>query len=193
MIAMLRRRLMMGGGAFEFTYTGHFTDKIEGANRVIKFTSSGTLNVSGSVVADIYLLAGGGGAQYDTGYENVMSGGGGGNLTVNDFMLSNGTYNLVIGMGGNAYTGKYTNGKYSGDGGETTGFGYTCTGGTGGGEQSYTPYGGTGGKPNGGNGSTPGKGVLRSVAGGTPNGGSISNPIRANSGGDGYITLTIPA
>lgn len=56
MIAMLRRRLMMGGGAFEFTYTGHFTDKIEGSKRVIKFTSSGTLNVSGSVVADVYLL-----------------------------------------------------------------------------------------------------------------------------------------
>lgn len=74
MIGMLRRRLMSGGGAFEFTYTGHFTDKIEGSKRVIKFTSSGTLNVSGSVVAVLYLLAGGGGAQYDTGYENVMSG-----------------------------------------------------------------------------------------------------------------------
>ena len=189
----LRRRMMLaGGGAFEFTYTGQSTDKIEGSNRVIKFTSSGTLNVSGSVVAVLYLLAGGGGAQYDTGYENVMSGGGGGNLTVNDFMLSDGTYNLVIGKGGGGCAGQYVNGKCSGDGGDTTGFGYTCTGGTGGGENLYTPYGGTGGKPNGGNGSTPGQGVLRAVAGGKPNGGSISNPIQANSGGDGYITLTIP-
>lgn len=189
----LRRRMMLaGGGAFEFTYTGQSTDKIEGSKRVIKFTSSGTLNVSGSVVAVLYLLAGGGGAQYDTGYENVMSGGGGGNLTVNDFMLSDGTYNLVIGKGGGGCAGKYTNGKCSGDGGDTMGFGYTCTGGTGGGESLYTPYGGTGGKPNGGNGSTPGQGVLRAVAGGKPNGGSISNPIQANSGGDGYITLTIP-
>lgn len=189
----LRRRMMTtGGGAFEFAYTGQFTDKIEGSERVIKFTSSGTLNVSGSVVADLYLLAGGGGAQYDTGYENVMSGGGGGNLTVNDFMLSNGTYNLTIGKGGGAYTGEYTNSKRSGDGGDTTGFGYTCTGGTGGGENGYTPYGGTGGNPNGRNGSTPGKGVLRPVAGGTPNGGSIGNSMQAYSGGAGYITLTIP-
>lgn len=199
MWAALRRRAMMAG-AFDFTYTGQFTDTIVGSNRVIEFTSSGTLDVSGSVTGDIYLLAGGGGAQHDTGYDNVMSGGGGGNLTVNNFILSNGTYDLVIGAGGSPYTGKYTNGKRSGDGGDTTGFGYTCTGGTGGGENAYTPYGGTGGSPNGGNGSTPGKGVVKAVAGGTPNGGPITTvasgigiTYRADPGGDGYITLTIPA
>lgn len=187
----LRRRMMINS-EFSFEYTGNYTDDIIGSNRVIKFTSSGTLTVTGVRMGTLYMLAGGGGAQYDTGYKNVMSGGGGGNLTISDFALSNGTYDLAIGMGGKAHTGKHSNGKYSGDGGDTTGFGYTCTGGTGGGENIYTPYGGTGGSPNGGNGSTPGKGILRAVAGGTPNGGSISNPITANPGGDGYITLTIP-
>lgn len=191
----LRRRMMSGGGAFEFTYTGQFTDKIEGSNRVIKLTSSGTLNVSGSVVADIYLLAGGGGAAdaYDKsswdGYR-VASGGGGGNQTIEKYKLRAGEYNIIIGKGGSRC-------KMSGDrnhdstgatnGGDTIGFGYTCSGG-GHGTAGYNTIAGAGGSPNGGAGNIAYEHTLQ---GGSPNGGSVRLGTSYD-GGDGYITLTIP-
>lgn len=177
MIAMLRRRLMSGGGAFEFTYTGQFTDNIEGSNRVIKLTSSGTLNVSGSVTADVYLLAGGGGSQYSD--DQSGGGGGGGNLMLTKLRIAEGTYPISIGKGGNAGA---TTSSYimycAGGGGNTSGFGHTVTGGGGGCSSGDSARGGAGGSPNGIAGSRSG--------GGSPNGGWKSK------GGDGYITLTIP-
>lgn len=178
MIAMLRRRLMGGRGAFEFTYTGQFTDNIEGSNRVIKLISSGTLNVSGSVVADVYLLAGGGGSQYSE--EKAGGGGGGGNQTLTKLRIAEGSYSISIGKGGNA---GYSTNDYmtycAGTGGSTSGFGHTVTGGGGGCILQYGGVrGGAGGSPNGIAGSTSG--------GGSPNGGW------RRKGGDGYITLTIP-
>lgn len=178
MIAMLRRRLMGGRGAFEFTYTGQFTDNIEGSNRVIKLISSGTLNVSGSVIADVYLLAGGGGSQYSE--EEAGGGGGGGNQTLTKLRIAEGSYSISIGKGGNA---GYSTNDYmtycAGTGGSTSGFGHTVTGGGGGCTLRYGGVrGGAGGSPNGIAGSTSG--------GGSPNGGWHAR------GGDGYITLTIP-
>ena len=179
--AALRRRMMMGGEAFEFTYTGQFMDEIEGANRVIKFTSSGTLTVSGSVIADIYLLAGGGGGSQEYGY-NGYSGGGGGNRTVINHRITAGAYSLTIGTGGNAMK----SGK-AGDGTDTTGFGYRVTGGSGG--STRGAHIGVGGTPNGGNGTYVYK--EGTAVGGYPNGGSASAYI-INNGGNGYITITIP-
>ena len=174
----LRRRMMSGGGAFEFTYTGQFTDKIEGSKRVIKLTSSGTLSVSGSVVADVYLLAGGGGSQRSDG--PTGGGGGGGNQTLTKFRIAEGSYPISIGNGGQ---GGLTTDDYGAvycahPGGNTSGFGYTVTGGGGGCAGAYSARGGAGGSPNGIAGSTSG--------GGSPNGGW------GGRGGDGYITLTIP-
>lgn len=192
----LRRRMMSGVGAFEFTYTGHFTDKIEGANRVIKFTSSGTLNVSGSVVADVYLLAGGGGAAdaYDKsswdGY-HLASGGGGGNQVIANYRISAGEYNLVIGQGGSRCTmsgSRYNDSTGATQGGQTSGFGYTCSGG-GYGVAGYNWKAGKGGSPNGGDGYLLADSA--NVAGGSPNGGGVRLGTSQN-GGDGYITLTIP-
>lgn len=170
--------MMAGGGAFEFTYTGQFTDKIEGSKRVIKLTSSGTLDVSGSVVADVYLLAGGGGAQRS---ESLTGGGGGGgNQTLAKFRIAEGLYSISIGKGGQGglTTDDYGNVYCAHPGGSTSGFGYTVTGGRGGCAGKYSASGGTGGSPNGVAGST--------SSGGSPNGGW------PYSGGDGYITITIP-
>ena len=197
MIPMLRRRLMAGSGAFEFTYTGHFTDKIEGTNRVIKFTSSGTLNVSGSVVADVYLLAGGGGAAdaYDSsswGGYRLASGGGGGNQIIANYRISAGEYNLVIGQGGSRCTmsgDRNHNSLGATQGGQTSGFGYTCSGG-GYGVAGYDWIAGKGGSPNGGDGHLLADSA--NVAGGSPNGGGVRLGT-SNNGGNGYITLTIPA
>lgn len=188
MIAMLRRRLMGGGGAFEFTYTGQFTDKIEGSKRVIKLTSSGTLDVSGSVVADVYLLAGGGGASHHSGAAG--GGGGGGNQTITNYTIKSGVYDVTVGKGGQGVymTGDYDNNfSYGSSGGNTSIFGYTCTGGGGGGSSSYFGSGGSGGTPNGKNGGSNSYG--ESAGGGSPNGGGSPGALK---GGDGYITLTIP-
>lgn len=185
----LRRRMMMaGGGAFEFTYTGQFTDKIEGSKRVIKLTSSGTLNVSGSVVADVYLLAGGGGASnhlYAAG-----GGGGGGNQTITNYTIKSGVYDVTIGQGGKGtfWTSEGDdNWRYASPGGDTSIFDYTCTGGGGGGATSAFGSGGYGGTPNGKNGGYNSYG--ESAGGGSPNGGGSPGVL---DGGNGHITLTIP-
>lgn len=186
--AALRRRIMSGGGAFEFTYTGQFTDKIEGSNRVIKLTSSGTLNVSGSVIADVYLLAGGGGAACNGGGNGGGTGGGGGNK-VFTYKIVAGQYDITVGKGGNSV--KASNGTYAGTGGNTSAFGEIVTGGTGGmcGTSSgATGAAGRGGTPNGGNGRHP---LYGTIEGGSPNGGGMS-AWEPQSGGDGYITITIP-
>ncbi len=188
MIAMLRRRLMGGSGAFEFTYTGQFTDKIEGSKRVIKLTSSGTLDVSGSVVADVYLLAGGGGAADHS--EAAGGGGGGGYQTITNYTIKSGVYDVTVGQGGKGtfWTGDGDNTfRYASSGGNTSIFGHTCTGGGGGGASSYFGSGGAGGTPNGTKGGNNSYG--NSAAGGSPNGGKSPGNLK---GGDGYITLTIP-
>ena len=188
MIGMLRRRLMGGGGAFEFAYTGQFTDKIEGSKRVIKLTSSGTLDVSGSVVADVYLLAGGGGAA-DHSYA-AGGGGGGGNQSITNYTIKSGVYDVTIGQGGKGtlWTSEGDDTwRYASSGGNTSIFGYTCTGGGGGSATSAFGQGGYGGTPNGKKGGYNSYG--NSAGGGSPNGGHSPGVLK---GGDGYITLTIP-
>lgn len=184
----LRRRMMasVGGDApFAFEYTGDYTDDRD-ANGVgtIEFTSSGTLTVlSGAATVSVYILAGGGGGitSYDD-YASV-SGGGGGNQTV-EVELAPGTYEIVIGTGGEGKTTKY-GGLYAGNGGNTTAFGKTSTGG--GGAETYSAFlPGTGGTPNGGKGS-----VGKFSSGGFPNGGaSNGSSAAANKGGNGLVRIT---
>lgn len=202
MIAMLRRRLM-GGGAFEFTYTGQFTDKIEGSKRVIKLTSSGTLNVSGSVVADVYLLAGGGGgvsaAAYNIATLGCGGGGGGGHQTIKMKIIA-GVYDIIIGEGGAGNHSQQNSAVIASDGGNTSAFGLTTTGGKGANvncsDNHQHAYGGVGGVPNGLNGGA-NFGAYQTALGGAPNGGegtTWNTPTSgtAQKGGDGYVTLTIP-
>lgn len=186
MIAMLRRRLMGGGGAFEFTYTGQFTDNIEGSNRVIKLISSGTLQISADVDVSAYLLAGGGGAiawEYWDAIQSWKDGGNGGSITKFLNLNAHYHYDVIIGGGGKGYYEKGLGTAWQhtcGTGGKTQAFGLTCTGGTGAVKKGETNdsedyYSGSNGSPY--NGATNG------------GRGSSKNTI---DGGDGYITLTIP-
>ena len=180
--------MMSVGGAFEFTYTGQFTDKIEGANRVIKFTSSGILQVSADVDVDVYLLAGGGGAiiwisAFDGLLYSYKNGGSGGSINKRLKLNARQPYEITIGTGG---TGHYARRAgtdwqlYGGTGGTTQAFGLTCTGGTGAVKSGSTNdpknwYSGSNGSPY--NGAT--------------NGGQGPSESTKN-GGDGYVTITIP-
>lgn len=175
----------VGEEPFAFEYSGNFTDNRDADGKgTVRFNTSGTLTVTGkTVTVSVYILAGGGGGitSYDD-YASV-SGGGGGNQTV-EVALEAGTYEIVIGTGGEGKTTMY-GGLYAGNGGNTTVFGKTSTGG--GGAETYSAFRpGSGGSPNGGNGS-----VGKFSSGGYPNGGA-SNGISAaaNNGGDGYVELT---
>lgn len=191
------------GSAFEFTYTGQFTDNIEGSNRVIKFTSSGTLNVSGSVMADVYLLAGGGGgvsaAAYNIGTLGCGGGGGGGHQTVKMKIIA-GVYDIIIGKGGAGKRSQQNSAVIASDGGDTIAFGVKSSGGKGANVNcsSGNQYanGGQGGSPNGLSGNAK-WGANQTASGGSPNGGDGKTGIfassgSANNGGGGYITITIP-
>ena len=181
----LRRRMMMAGGAFEFTYTGQFTDKIEGANRVIKLISSGILQVSADVDVDVYLLAGGGGAIMWVSSSGTFlagrNGGNGGSINKSLVLTAHYTYEVTIGEGGEGYYTRSISTDWQhtcGTGGTTQAFGLTCTGGTGAvkyGTESDHFYSGTNGSPY--NGATNG------------GRGQSQNTI---DGGDGYVTITIP-
>lgn len=173
------------GELLEFTYSGSFVDERD-ANGIgdVTLNTSGTLTVlSGKATVSVYILAGGGGGitSYDD-YASV-SGGGGGNQTV-EVELAPGTYEIIIGTGGAGHTTMF-GGLYAGNGGNTTAFGKTSTGG--GGAETYSAFRpGSGGSPNGGNGS-----VGKFSSGGSPNGGaSNGTTAAANNGGDGLVRIT---
>lgn len=185
----LRRRMMVSSNApFAFEYTGNYTDNRD-ANGIgtVEFTSSGILTVlSGIVTVLVHILgAGGGGAQIGS---SKYSGGGSGGYQTIEVKLVPGTYDIVIGTGGEGIrvTSGWPGAIYTGStGGKTTAFGFTSTGGSGGevaSGSSVTTY-GKGGKPNGNDGTANAGG---SPNGGTPRGGSDT----ANSGGNGIVRLT---
>lgn len=185
---------------FGLKYTGDFSiETVDGA-KIVTLLSSGTLTVTRSLTAEVYMLAGGGGGAYTKSYIGGSSGGGGGYQTL-EYTFESGEYSVVIGQGG------ATNIRY-GDphvftapsGGDTVAFGQTVTGGGGGSVEYDTYKAGVGGTPNGGNGTTGKYTGQHNVSGGSPNGGgfttgtSVSNrdPTNVTNGGDGYVTITIP-
>lgn len=189
--AALRRRMMIKcDSKIEFEYTGNYTDNRD-ANGIgtVQFTSSGTLTVlSGTATVSAYILgAGGGGAIYiGSSYTAGASGGGGGYQTV-EVDLAPSTYEIVIGLGGNAKKGTGAAGK----GGDTVAFGITSTGGKGGSVDGSSGgrTAGVGGSPNGNAGSTGALYDSKTLSGGSPNGGSCAVST-VNSGGDGYVEIT---
>lgn len=175
-------------GDFTFTYSGSYTDNRVNGIGDVKLNTSGTLTVlSGKATVSVYILGAGGGGYYNDPYTAWASGGGGGNQTI-EVELTPGTYDIVIGTGGAGKVDLGTaSGEYAGNGGSTTAFGFTSTGGTGGGiDAFYDGEAGTGGIPNGADGAA---GTTKLVAGGSPNGGSAGFEV-ANNGGDGYVELT---
>lgn len=169
-------------GNFEFNYSGNYTDNRINGKGTVRLNTSGTLTVlSGKATVSVHILAGGGGAVAYAGFYGT--GGGGGNQTVT-VELKPGTYDIVIGTGGNAIL----TGGVAGAGGNTTAFGFTSTGGTGGDARTDIWTGGKGGSPNGGD----GVGVFYAYnqQGGSPNGGGTTGTSDAQPGGDGYVELT---
>lgn len=197
-----------GSGAFKFPailpfglkYSGDADYTVSDNKHIVKLLSSGTLTVKSSITAEVYMLAGGGGAAFAHGYwMTACSGGGGGYDTFTTELIS-GDYPITIGTGGaaaNITTAETVSALTGGTGGDTIAFSRTCTGGTGS-ITGRTHSVGTGGSPNGENGirKTVSGNNPMTVLGGAPNGGKLevinSSNQRAYSGGDGYITLTIP-
>lgn len=179
------------GETVEFTYSGNYTDNRINGKGTVRLNTSGTLNVTGgTVTVAVYIQGAGGGAAVGTygGTLYCASGGGGGYQTITE-TLSPGTYDIVIGSGGEKASGAWTSEQAAGKGGDTIAFGATSTGGNGG--YSYKEVnivGGTGGTPNGENGNTK-SGSSPTIDGGSPNGGGVVNGAPEN-GGDGYVELT---
>lgn len=142
---VLRRRMMMRSSApFSFEYTGAFQDYISGSNRVIKFTSSGTLKVIKKAInVQCKLYGAGGAAAYfysPSGWLDtqtlrtcVLCGGGSGGYRTFTFDLEPGSYAITVGASK-----------------DTTAFGRTATKGGAAYANSLEAYGaGAGGSPNG--------------------------------------------
>lgn len=165
----------------EFTYSGSFTDERDkdGLGDVT-FNTSGTLIVTkGEALVSVYILGGGGAGNVNSMYPNSGgSGGGGGQQTV-WVTITPGTYSIVIGSGGK---GLYNNSVNPiTDGGTTTAFGYTSTGG----KHGAPNVAGAGGTPNG------VAGGVGAVAGGSPNGGSsVYSGSNESPGGSGLVRIT---
>ena len=145
-----------GKGPPVFTYTGAYTLIDDGDDHWrIKFTTSGTLNISklnGARKIDAFLVGGGGSGRRSANKVTAGGGGGGGGyytLASAVKLSKNTNYEIVIGDGGANTMAVGTNG-YTGE--DTTAFGYTAAGGEGGATRAGGAGGATGG--NGGYGTT---------------------------------------
>jgi hypothetical protein len=67
-----------------------------------KFTSSGSLTVTGDGNAEVLVVGGGGGGGYNSTYGHEGGGGAGGCLYNDSYFLSTGTYTVTVGSGGSA-------------------------------------------------------------------------------------------
>ena len=178
---------------FAFEYSGNFTDNRDADGKgTVRLNTSGTLTVlSGKATVSVYILAGGGGAAFSVetaqGKKGVCATGGSGGYQTVEVELAPGTYEIVIGIGGeSSYDWDFTAGE---DGGNTTAFGYTSTGGRAGEADYWTEVkAGAGGSPNGKAGAIK-NGTNPTCAGGSPNGGGVVSGT-VQPGGDGYVELT---
>ncbi|MBR5291712.1 MAG: hypothetical protein IKU32_02220 [Clostridia bacterium] len=167
-------------GDFAFTYSGNYTDNRVNGIGDVTLNTSGTLTVTGQTVkVKVYILAGGGGGCVDP--VAYCGGGGGGGYQTIEVELVPGTYEIVIGTGGTALKGNGT----AGNGGNTTAFGVTSTGGKGG-YTGSTYGGGAGGTPNGVAGI---RSATGDATGGSPNGGSVVDEV-PQPGGNGLVRIT---
>ena len=179
---------------FAFTYSGSFVDERD-ANGI----GDVTLNTSGQLVIPeqtkipvvTVLIQGAGGGGACTAYHKVCASGGGGGYQTVEVELTPGTYDIVIGKGGEGHTvtQRYYNATSS-PGGNTVAFGKTSTGGG----QAYArnsgtdgSYVGAGGSPNGSSGMK--QANATNLSGGSPNGGGIVNSV-AQPGGNGLVRIT---
>ena len=147
------------------------------------FTSSGTLQVTsataGSIV-DVLIVAGGGAG----GNDNAGGGGAGGMIVQTGLAVSQQNYSIIIGTGGARGSSSDGNGTAATSGNDTTGFGYTATGGGQGGSAGSANNAGNGGS----GGGLQGAEQSGSAGTGTPgqgNNGGTSNNLGGGGGGGG--------
>lgn len=175
--------------SFVFTYSGDFTDSRVNGIGEVTLNTSGRLVTSGkTVTVTVYIQGAGGGAAVNLYDKRTLGTGGGGGYQTVDVELTPGTYDIVIGTGGEEQQAINNYNWIGGNGGNTTAFGYTSTGGTGG-RAGDTTYAGTGGSPNGGNGAAYSATGPETISGGSPNGGGVTNTV-SQPGGDGLVRIT---
>lgn len=117
----------IGGGVQKFTYTGQYIFIDDGGgNWRIKFLTSGVFTPLKDMTIDAFLVGGGGGGGQNNSTYKLSSGGGGGYTTtkLNITLTAKTEYPIVIGTGGAPSTTSNT-----GNGGNTTAFSQTATGG----------------------------------------------------------------
>ena len=170
-----------GGSATDSSgWGGTFTTF--GDYKLHAFTSSGTFTPTIALDVDVLLVAGGGGAG---GGGSRGAGGAGGLLWQTGVSVTAQGYSIVVGAGGTAGANACSNEYSGGDGGNSTGFGYTAIGGGGAGSAGTSPCregrsGGSGGGAN--YGGTGGSGT----AGQGNAGGNATTGVGGGGGGSGY-------
>lgn len=117
--------IVSGGGLFSVTGGTEYTS---GGYKYHVFTTSDTLTVAGESAVDLLMVGGGGSGG---GGSESGGGGGAGGVLVGTYTLTEGSYNIVIGLGGASISGD----QFGNDGGDTTFDGLTAFGGGGGGWQ----------------------------------------------------------
>ena len=146
------------------------------------FTSSGTFQVtsatSGSTV-DVLLIAGGGAG----GNDNAGGGGAGGMIVQAGLAVTQGNYSIVIGAGGARGGSSDGNGTAATSGDDTTGFGYTATGGGQGGSAGSANNAGSGGSGGGLQGAEQSGSAGTGISGQGNNGGTSNNSGGGGGGG----------
>lgn len=132
-----------------FTYTGEYVIVPENdTDWKVKFLTSGTFTATDALLIDVFAVGGGsgGGTGNSSGDTTYAGGGGGGGYTTTQksvYLEQNRSYEIVIGDGG-TYA---TNGTVkAGDGGTTSGFNITASGG----KSAIYPQAGSGGSGGGG-------------------------------------------
>ena len=147
-----------GGGSWfpqygkNFTYTGEYVIVPEGdsGDWKVKFLTSGTFTATDALLIDVFAVGGGSGGGTGSSSSATSTsnggGGGGGGYTITQksvYLEKDKSYSIVIGDGG-TYA---TNGNVkAGNGGDTSGFNVTASGGKG----AIYPQGGSGGSGGGG-------------------------------------------
>ena len=164
-----------GGGSWfpsygkNFTYTGEYVIVPENdTDWKVKFLTSGTFTATDALLIDVFAVGGGSGGGTGSNSTTSTSDGGGGGYTITQksvYLEKDKSYSIVIGDGG-TYA---ANGDVkAGNGGDTSGFAVTASGGKG----ATYPQGGSGGSGGGGSSTHGGAGADGAVGGSDGSNGS---------------------
>ena len=164
-----------GGGSWfpsygkNFTYTGEYVIVPENdTDWKVKFLTSGTFTATDALLIDVFAVGGGSGGGTGSNSATSTSDGGGGGYTITQksvYLEKDKSYSIVIGDGG-TYA---ANGDVkAGNGGDTSGFAVTASGGKG----ATYPQGGSGGSGGGGSSTHGGMGADGAVGGSDGSNGS---------------------